>query len=402
MDKPTYLLMNKNTPVLEYYFAVDTNELIVTDVANIEYAPPLVDAKGVDPSDGLNTWWGHRGFPDSRIRAIEKAYGYDYDHPNQLKKAFDRLKIQSHALSLSDQYWIKPLDSSECWDAVNFFTNPFDERIGELLAGVGRHQKSQVKKELDFDLTSSNPDFSTDGELPKWWSIGEDGTRYLNKCGRPPASQEPINEVIATELYARLLGKDEFVSYSLSIKDNQIFSSCPNMITEHQELVTAWSLLKQNRLYPSTDTYKNLCDVYRASGVQEPELAFSKIIVCDFIMANTDRHLNNLGLIRNVETLEFCGPAPLFDSGNSLYCDLSIVESHCDVLWKSRPFDPQPEEQLKRAIQLDWLDVSRLSDFTDVIRDALANQLPATRLDEVIRQTERQIAQVERHQAAIA
>ena len=38
----------------------------------------------------------------------------------------------------------------------------------------------------------------------------------------------------------------------------------------------------------------------------------------DFIICNTDRHLNNFGVIRDSRTLRFTKLAPIFDSGNSM------------------------------------------------------------------------------------
>jgi hypothetical protein len=42
-------------------------------------------------------------------------------------------------------------------------------------------------------------------------------------------------------------------------------------------------------------------------------------ILVDFVMTNTDRHLNNLGVLRDPVTLKLQKPAPIFDSGNSLF-----------------------------------------------------------------------------------
>lgn len=41
------------------------------------------------------------------------------------------------------------------------------------------------------------------------------------------------------------------------------------------------------------------------------------LLAFDFIMVNTDRHFGNFGAVRNIETLEWLGPAPVFDSGTS-------------------------------------------------------------------------------------
>ena len=51
------------------------------------------------------------------------------------------------------------------------------------------------------------------------------------------------------------------------------------------------------------------------------ELAVSQMIVLDYLIANEDRHQNNFGLIRNANTLEWIGPAPIFDSGSSMGYD---------------------------------------------------------------------------------
>lgn len=39
----------------------------------------------------------------------------------------------------------------------------------------------------------------------------------------------------------------------------------------------------------------------------------------DFIISNTDEHLLNFGVLRNADTMQLIGPAPIFDSGNSMF-----------------------------------------------------------------------------------
>ena len=39
----------------------------------------------------------------------------------------------------------------------------------------------------------------------------------------------------------------------------------------------------------------------------------------DFIISNRDRHLNNVGVLRDSESLEFLVPAPIYDSGKSFF-----------------------------------------------------------------------------------
>ena len=39
----------------------------------------------------------------------------------------------------------------------------------------------------------------------------------------------------------------------------------------------------------------------------------------DFVISNTDEHLQNFGVLRDTSTMKLIGPAPIFDSGNSMF-----------------------------------------------------------------------------------
>ena len=46
------------------------------------------------------------------------------------------------------------------------------------------------------------------------------------------------------------------------------------------------------------------------------------MIFLDYLIMNVDRHLNNLGIIRNVNTLKWISAAPIFDSGEAMNIDM--------------------------------------------------------------------------------
>lgn len=50
------------------------------------------------------------------------------------------------------------------------------------------------------------------------------------------------------------------------------------------------------------------------------------MILLDFIMANTDRHYNNFAFLRNSNTLEWIGLAPIYDTGTSMFYKISTEE----------------------------------------------------------------------------
>ena len=91
-----------------------------------------------------------------------------------------------------------------------------------------------------------SPDATSDGVLPKRWTISE-GIRYLLKGSFPPFRQEPYNEVIATKV-CKALGVP-CVEYNLVLKDNpkgpkSPYSICPCFVTSDTEFVTAFQVLE--------------------------------------------------------------------------------------------------------------------------------------------------------------
>ena len=53
-------------------------------------------------------------------------------------------------------------------------------------------------------------------------------------------------------------------------------------------------------------------------------------ILTDFVLTNTDRHLNNFGVLRDSRTLKFIRMAPIFDSGNSMFWDAPRLPERSD------------------------------------------------------------------------
>ena len=101
-------------------------------------------------------------------------------------------------------------------------------------------------------------------------------------------------------------------------------------------------------------------------------------LLLDFLILNADRHLGNLGLIvRNKGVVK---PAPIFDSGMSLFCNKCTTE----IQWgadlasvvKSRPFYWKCEEQFN------YIDKSKIPVTTNItqtlkyVKGLTAHKLP--------------------------
>lgn len=347
-----YTLMHKNISVLEIELDEATSSIQkLGAVHHLEHLPlGTVLRHGVIDRAALNAWWIDRSIPASRF-GIRKALE-TLNLPNT-----QMLLTRCFGLSLSDQYWVKPHDSDLQWGSINFFHNPFSEDIGDVLLG-------KATDGVGFDFCS--PDNTSDGFLKKRWKI-IDGKRCLLKAGSNPFMQQPFNEVVAT-IVAERLGIPH-VPYALLWDDETPYSVCEDFITPDTELVSAWRVMQSIKKDNSTSVYRHYLNCCEFLGIPDMEHAVDQMIVLDYLIANEDRHQNNFGLIRNANTLEWIGAAPLFDSGSSLGYDklpnqiLSLRGVEC------KPFKKTHAEQLKLVTSFDWIDFRRLEGVEQEIRE---------------------------------
>ena len=98
------------------------------------------------------------------------------------------------------------------------------------------------------------------------------------------------------------------------------------------------------------------------------------MLTIDYLIANTDRHLNNFGAIRNADTLEWIGMAPIFDSGTSLWCEQPIdqIKTSKECV-PSKPFKTNHKQQIKLVTDFIWLDFTKLNGFIEESNKLLAS-----------------------------
>lgn len=332
---------------------------------------------GIIDRTALNGWWTDRSIPASRSGIREVLETLEMASPKLLL-------LRCFGLSLSDHYWVRPLGSDLTWDQVNFFLNPFSDDMGNALFG-------QLKNGGTFDFSS--PDNTSDGFLKKRWKI-MGGKRCLIKGGSNPFQQQPFNEVIATGVMERLC--IPHVSYSLLWNDGYPYSVCEDFVTPDTELVSAWRIMHTMKKDNSTSVYKHYVNCCQALGVKNIVPALDQMIVLDYLIANEDRHLNNFGLLRNPETLEWIGMAPIFDSGSSLGYDKTVSQIRMDRDVACKPFKKHHTEQLKLVSSIDWINFDSLADIGVLIQELLSSQqardfVGSDRIEAIVETTERRI-----------
>lgn len=343
-----YELMHKNKSVL----SCDIEDDHITKILNVfhgEHAPVGTQEKTGISRKLLNYWFQRRSIPSSR------------DH---IGEVLTKLGIQStmellekaYALSLSDQYWIRPLGSNITWDEVNFFDNPFSEDLGSLLLG-NNHVINSGK------ISLLCPDSTLDGWLRKKWKLS-DGKRYLVKAGSGTNRQEPLNEKIASEFCREL--QIPHIEYDVVFDQTGLpYSICEDYVTADTELVTAYamcSLQKKPNHESDCAFYVRLCEEL---GIPDASRRLDEMICMDYIMANSDRHWTNFGAIRNAETLKYQEMMPLFDNGSSLWHDVPDYAIGREAVI-GKMLQTTLEKHLKYVKDPSFLDFQKMQRFPEI------------------------------------
>ena len=312
------ILMNKNTEILvaEYQpsLAVFTK---ITEVKNIAYAP-LILKKSYNQNDEekfiveLSKWFKGRGIPSWRDKLDILLARLNLSTPEELlDKAF--------GLSLSDQYWIKPIDSDIKYEDINFFDHDFDS--AEFLEATFSNSSRSITSEDSL----KTPNNTTDGMLKKSWII-ENSKRYLLKGGYKNDIMQPFNEVLASRICERL--GFNHATYTLDIVKEKVVSKCECFINKDTELVTAYQIMYGIEKKQDSKDYEEYIKILEDNDIENVREKLENMYILDFLILNEDRHLNNFGIIRDVNNLKWLDIAPIFDNGQSF----NIVDLDQDEL----------------------------------------------------------------------
>lgn len=224
--------------------------------------------------------------------------------------------------------------------------------------------------EEDGLAVTSSPDAALNGSLPRRWQIAPDGTRLLAKSGKAASLlQGPFNEAVATVLCRRILPQGAYVPYELRPNGYPAFlSACPCMVDKGHELVVAGGVVRPHKPVPSKSRHGNFAEMCEAHGVPDVRPGLSRMLAVDHIVANFDRHWGNFGVIVETDARRWVGLAPIYDTGESLWCDRALANDsrpYARALYPM-PFSADISGRPERyAGNLGWLDPGALDGFAD-------------------------------------
>lgn len=371
-----YTLMHMNNRVLDMELSNTGNIQKIIEIYDVSHMPYGANAR-IKNNDStlLKEWWNNRKIPETRD---------DYNNViSNLGISSSELLLKNNALSLTDQYWIKPHDSFTNYEDINYFTNEFSSDIGDILI------KPFIHKEY---INYNSPDSTSNGNLKKRWKI-IDGKVKLLKSGTKPYNYEVFNEIIASKIMEIL--DISHVTYELKVIDNEVYSSCDNFVSYNEDFVSAYMLYLSKHIDNNTSTFNHLMNIYSNLGIKNYKEEINKMLFIDYLIGNTDRHLNNFGVIRNAKTLEFLRIAPIYDSGSSLGFDVPSdkLANITEVNWK--PFySSKYKNQLELIDDFSWLNPNKLKLIMPSIKvlfSGFGNYLSEKRKDGIIKFLESRI-----------
>lgn len=303
-----YFLMHENVKVA--FFSTDDGKSYIDKLKINPDAFPYLPV-GFTNEALLKKWILNRGIPVTRQRL-------DIDlRMSKVSSPFE-LMLRNYGLSLTDHYWIRPQDDSYTWESINLYINDFKSAYSLDL----RDDKRIIAGKTNFV-----PSASLKGDLKKKWIIDQNGIRRLVKGNYNHTCRQSISEVLATEIHKNQ-GKCSYTPYTLigitSDKQDIIGCECPNFTSINTEFIPAIDIIDNLKKPNEMSYYEFFIQTCSANGV-DLRYFLEYQILTDFIISNNDRHLNNFGIIRDSSTLNWLCPAPIFDSGNSLFYKSTYV-----------------------------------------------------------------------------
>lgn len=289
-----YILMHKNDKCGTILF--DENIGRITEYHD--------DRNGLSPYLGncdikkIQKWWGMRAVPASRATMQQVI-----NNANCLNTEVYLAK--NLGLSMTDTYWIKPSGIDLSFNNVKF-------------ANLAAYSHGKIPY---HNATSYDPNASLGGQMEKYWDLMHK-TPILVKESYKYYGQQSINEVFASIVHSRQPSNVEFVRYTAEMtEDRGVQCKCPAFTSENIELLSAYEMVESRKIQNSQALYDEYINICVENGIDYNQIQefMDYQTMTDFLITNTDEHLLNFGVLRDPNTMKLIGPAPIFDSGNSMF-----------------------------------------------------------------------------------
>ena len=326
-------------------------------IVNREIAP----FAGTATDASLKQWWAMRAVPSTRktMEEVIRAAGC-INNEEYLAKNL--------ALSVTDAYWISPFNSDLTWKDVN-----------TSVLSLYNDGKMPYHNATSYDRNAA-----LSGQMDKYWDLS-DMPPVLVKSASLYYGQQAVNELFATILHERQCAGIDHVSYTVNnnIDKGCKESRCRAFTTDSLEFISAYEILHLIPKRNSSSLYDTYIEICSQKGI--PEKVMQEYMdyqtLTDFVITNTDEHLNNFGILRDVNTLKFVKPAPIYDSGNSMFYKESanaMLPKRYELLRNEIvSFHNSEEKMLKHVKNRSIVDINSLPSPDEVTEIYISNGINA-------------------------
>lgn len=339
-----YFLMHKNNVCGSLEIDDETGRLEAYKDHNTGKSPFL----GHADTRLMKKWWDARAVPASR-KMMQEVLKQNNCINTEVYLA------KNLALSMTDTYWICPVNTELKYE---------DIKMSSYLSY--NNGKIPYHNATSYDFNAS-----LGGQMEKYWDLNT-VTPTLVKESYKYYGQQAINELFASNIHKLQYANIPFVDYSaIKTKDNGVICKCEAFTNDKIELVSAYEVIEGSKTLNDQSYYENYIQICTNLGINESVIRdfMDYQTLTDFIISNTDEHLMNFGILRDADTFEYIGPAPIFDSGNSMfYSDNAIILSRAALLEREiTAFYKYEEKMLKNVTNKNIVDPSLLPTKKDVI-----------------------------------
>jgi hypothetical protein len=196
---------------------------------------------------------------------------------------------------------VKEEGSSLAWEDVSLYRNDFNEIISQA-AFDGSFS--------DSGMSSTSPEFGTDGYYAKCW-VRENDKVFLYKCGSATYEIEPVSEFLAAQVAENIC--NNYIDYDLDFYHEKLISKCELFTSERV------GLAKMSYIGLKEKSIASLLEFFESIGSGDD---FRRMCVLDALILNVDRHLGNFGVLFDNDSMNVQRMAPVFDNNRSLFFDL--------------------------------------------------------------------------------
>ena len=202
--------------------------------------------------------------------------------------------IHVNGATITDNYWIKPIDSDLTYDDIKFDNDYFSR-----LALKGTYDSFNRAANSKHTKT---PELTNIGSFEKCWRL-IDGKWWMYKIANH-------NEQFS-ELFTYELGKAIGMNMAIYERGNGCIKSLDFTNGASVNFEPAFAFMGNNEEYEDViKTLEKLCP----KAIPD----YIRMIFLDAVVANPDRHTSNFGLMRDIKTGKLLGLAPIFDHNMAL------------------------------------------------------------------------------------